>query len=73
MISIIDIASEQFEILKDEVSYLRGKADGIYEFCRVPILNNMKVDDLEKIKLEKIISKTKKISDLLFEFHKILE
>ena len=72
MKNFVDIASLQLAYLLEEASYLNGKANDIIEFCENPILHNMGLSDIEKMKLKKIINKTKIISDILTKFRDVL-
>ena len=68
----IDTATEQLGYLLEEVSYFQGKANNIIEFCETPILRNMNLSDIDKIRLKKIINKAEKISKILMQFREIL-
>ena len=68
----LSVAMEQLGYLLEEVSYLQGKANNIIEFCETPIFHNMKLNDMDKIKLKKIIERAEIISGMLTEFRDVL-
>lgn len=68
----VDVATEQLGYLLEEVSYLKGKANNIIEFCETPILHNMQLNDTDKIKLKRIIDRAETVSGMLTKFGDVL-